>query len=152
MTTDENIVQPVLSRYRSASASVRELQRSVRDLQAERDTWRERWRQLMRDYEAVDKERDELEAERDAAREQVRQRDEVLARVRELVQRWDRLGSTLAAYGGAGIASVAVRDVVGDLRAALELEPTERCATCRCDTRYPTAVHVLDCGGVTDDR
>lgn len=69
---------------------VRELQRSVRELQATRDTYREHWRRLMRDYEAVFKERDELEAERDAAREQVRQRDEVIERVRELANESER--------------------------------------------------------------
>lgn len=91
MTTDENIVQPVPSRYRSASA----LQRSVRDLQAERDTWRERWRQLMRDHEAVVTERDELQAENERLRDTARnyeiamhaargERDSALAEVERL--------------------------------------------------------------------
>lgn len=42
------------------------------DLIEQRDTYRERWRQLMRDHEAVVKERDELEAENERLRDTAR--------------------------------------------------------------------------------
>lgn len=144
----------------------------VRELQAERDTYRDRWRQLMRDHEAVVKERDELEAEnerlrdtarnyeiamhaargerdgawaeaerlrddlkqerrshrgahdagvatmaeRDAAREQVRQRDEVIERVRELA---DEFFNRLPDGTGNGRAYNS-HEVARRIRAALE--------------------------------
>jgi len=119
MTADDTSREALIER-------VRELQRSVRELQAARDTYREHWRRLMRDYEAVFKERDELEAEClrvDEANtrlgEQVRQRDVVIERVRALADEWSRRGAASGPFPDRVVLDVDT-EVLGPLRAALE--------------------------------
>lgn len=119
MTADDTSREALIER-------VRELQRSVRELQATRDTYREHWRRLMRDYEAIFKERDELESalrvrdeQIESLWERVRQRDVVIERVRALADEWSRRGAASGPFPDRVVLDVDT-EVLGPLRAALE--------------------------------
>lgn len=125
--TAEAVVDAVVAAIERAEAAEAEVERlriqwdrsGKNDLIEQRDIWRERWRQLMRDYEAVFDERDELEAEclrvdevNTRLGERVRQQDEVIERVRALLGEggpwcWSELADAFAV-------------TLDDLRAALE--------------------------------
>lgn len=78
-TSREALIERAFNAWQNTSATEMDKQRLtavvdavVMPLVQERDTWHERWRQLMRDYEAVFKERDELEAENERRRDTAR--------------------------------------------------------------------------------
>lgn len=129
--TAEAVVDAVVAAIDRAEAAEAEVERlriqwdrsGKNDLIEQRDTYRDRWRQLMRDYEAVFEERDELEAENERLRDTARnyeiamhaargERDEVIERVRALLGEggpwcWSELADAFAV-------------TLDDLRAALE--------------------------------